>query len=188
MVSTLNLIVFLWRIFSVTMQIIRTRCAQGARGVQGIVVVIDVFRAFTCEPLFFHFGVRKVILEADPERAIGAKKRHPDWILVGEQDEVPLEGSDLGNSPSEILLKGKEFFRDRTVIHRTTAGVTGAVAALKTAEEVLLGSFLTAGAIAAYIRGKAPGIVTSSSLSMTLRVAKTTIAFPSPSICLNPAL
>ncbi|MFZ7113357.1 MAG: 2-phosphosulfolactate phosphatase [Desulfatiglandales bacterium] len=142
------------------MQIIRTCCARGAQGARGIVVVIDVFRAFTCEPLFFRFGVLKVILEADPEKAVEAKKRRPDWILVGERNEVPLEGADLGNSPSEILLKGKDFFRNRTVIHRSTAGVTGAAAALKTAEEVLLGSFLTARATAAYIREKAPGIVT----------------------------
>jgi 2-phosphosulfolactate phosphatase len=70
---------------------------------------------------------------------------------------VPLENADLGNSPSEIIQKGEAWFKGRTVIHRTTAGVTGAAAALEGAEEVILGSFLTAKAVADYILGKNPG-------------------------------
>ncbi len=119
-------------------------------------MIIDVFRAFSCEPFFFHFHAAKIILEARRERALSLKERHPDWILVGEHNEVPLPGADLGNSPSEILQKGEAFFRHRTVIHRTTAGVTGAAAAIETADVVLLGSFLTAGATARFILGKAP--------------------------------
>ncbi len=142
------------------MKIIRKRCAQGAKGAEGIAVIIDVFRAFSCEPFFFHFHAAKIILEADPKKAVALKRDHPDWLLVGEQNEVPLQGADLGNSPSEILRKGPSFFRRRTVIHRTTAGVTGAATALETAEEVLLGGFLTAGATAAHIRNKRPGLVT----------------------------
>jgi 2-phosphosulfolactate phosphatase len=126
----------------------------------GLVVIIDVFRAFSCEPLFFHLGAAGVILEADPSRAVAMKHDHPEIVLVGEVNEVPLEGADLGNSPSEILLKGERFFRNKTVIHRTTAGVTGAVTALDRADEVILGSFMTAKAVAAYIRQKNPSLVT----------------------------
>ena len=136
------------------MKIIRTRCAQGALGAKGLVVIIDVFRAFACVPLFFYFSARKVILEPDAERAQIIKRDHPTWILVGEHNEVPLPEADLGNSPSEILSKGEVLFRNKTVIHRTTAGVTGAAAALQTAEEVILGSFLTARATAKYIQQK----------------------------------
>lgn len=142
------------------MKIVRKSCARGAQGAEGIAVVIDVFRAFSCEPFFFHFNAARIILESRKEKAVSLKETHPEWILVGEHNEVPLQGADLGNSPSEILRKGESFFRDRTVIHRTTAGVTGAAAALETADEVLLGSFLTAAATARYIRAKRPDLVT----------------------------
>ena len=142
------------------MKIVRKSCAQGAREASGSAVIIDVFRAFSCEPLFFHFGVGKVILEADPQKAILIKKKNPDFILVGESNEVPLENADLGNSPSEIILKGEAWFKGKTVVHRTTAGVTGAAAALEGAEEVILGSFLTAKAVAHYILEKNPDVVT----------------------------
>ena len=56
------------------MKIIRTSCARGAREARGTAVVIDVFRAFSCEPLFFHFGAGGVILEADPAKALAAKR------------------------------------------------------------------------------------------------------------------
>ena len=142
------------------MKLIRKSCSQGAREAEGTAVVIDVFRAFTCEPFFFHFGARKVILEADPEKAIALKSRHPEFILAGEVNEVPIQGGDLGNSPSEILLKGREFFQGKTVIHRTTAGVTGAASALERADKVLLGSFVTAAATAACIHRNNPRVVT----------------------------
>jgi len=142
------------------MKIVRKSCAQGAREASGSAVIIDVFRAFSCEPLFFHFGVGKVILEADPQKAILIKKENPEFILVGESNEVPLENADLGNSPSEIILKGEAWFKGKTVVHRTTAGVTGAAAALEGAEEVILGSFLTAKAVADYILEKNPDVVT----------------------------
>ena len=70
------------------------------------------------------------------------KKRHPEFIFAGEVNAVPIEGADLGNSPSEIVLKGEEYFKGKVIVHRTTAGVTGAVAALEIADEVLPASFL----------------------------------------------
>ena len=142
------------------MKIIRKSCAEGAEEVEGLVVVIDVFRAFSCAPLFFHFGARRVILEADPEKAFKLVRENPEFILVGEVDEVPLEGSEVGNSPSHIILKGEPYFRDKTVIHRTTSGVTGVSLAYDRAEEIILGSFVMARAIAAYITSQNPGMVT----------------------------
>jgi len=131
------------------MKVIRKRMAEGARGT---VVVIDVFRAFSCTPLFFYFGAAKVILEADPLKALEMKRSHPDAVLVGEVDEVPIEGGDMGNSPSRIIAEGAQRFEGRTVIHRTTAGVTGVSLAAASADEVILGSFVTASAIAAYLK------------------------------------
>lgn len=142
------------------MKIVRKSCAQGAREAEGLAVIIDVFRAFTCEPLFFHFNAREVILEADPDRATAMKRDRPDLVLVGEINEVPIEGADLGNSPTDIVKKGEAFFKGKTVVHRTTAGVTGVTAALEKADEVILGSFVMAKAISRYIEIKNPGLVT----------------------------
>jgi 2-phosphosulfolactate phosphatase len=142
------------------MEVVRKSCAYGAKEASGLTVIIDVFRAFSCEPLFFHFGATKVVLESDPERAMWLKKQHPEIVLVGEVNEVPLENADLGNSPSEIILKGEAGFNGKAVVHRTTAGVTGAATVLEKAEEVILGSFMTAKAIAAYVLRRKPAFVT----------------------------
>lgn len=141
-------------------QIIRKRCADGAQAAEGLTVIIDVFRAFSCAPLFFHFNAARVILEADHEKATALKREHPDYILVGEVNEVPIEGGDVGNSPSQIIQMGTSYFETRTVIHRTTAGVTGAAAALQNHHEVILGAFVTAGAISTFIQHKNPDKVT----------------------------
>jgi 2-phosphosulfolactate phosphatase len=142
------------------MEIVRKSCAYGAKEASGLTVIIDVFRAFSCEPLFFHFGATKVVLESDPERAMWLKRRHPEIVLVGEVNEVPLENADLGNSPSEIILKGEASFKGKAVVHRTTAGVTGAATVLEKAEEAILGSFMTAKAISAYVLRRKPAFVT----------------------------
>ncbi len=143
------------------MEIYRKSCAQGAREAEGLTVIIDVFRAFSCAPLFFHFGAARVFLEADPEKARRLKRDHPAWVLVGEVNEVPLQDADLGNSPSQIIRRGEDFFRGRTVVHRTTAGVTGVAAASRAgASKIILGSFVMARAIGRYIAAERPGRVT----------------------------
>ena len=89
---------------------------------------------------------------------------------MGEVDEVPLEGSEVGNSPSHIILKGEPYFKDKTVIHRTTSGVTGVSSAYDKAEEIILGSFVMAKAVATYIKSQNPGMVTL--LAMGARAQK----------------
>jgi 2-phosphosulfolactate phosphatase len=138
------------------MEIQRLSLREGANAARGTAVIIDVFRAFTCEPLLFHYGAARIVLEGDIERCLAMRG---DAILIGEKDEVPIEGFDLTNSPFEIMKKGKKFFSGRNIIHRTTSGVTGAVAAMANADEVLLASFVTARATAGYIRMKNPALV-----------------------------
>jgi 2-phosphosulfolactate phosphatase len=142
------------------LKIIRKSCAKGAEEAEGLTVIIDVFRAFSCAPLFFHFGAKRVILKADPEKALAVKRENPEFILVGEINEVPMKGADFGNSPSQIIQKGESYFKDKTVVHRTTAGVTGVSSAYDKADEIILGSFVMAKAIAAYIKRKNPDQVT----------------------------
>ena len=143
-----------------TFAIKRISCAEGARQAQGFTVIIDVFRAFSCAPIVYSLGAKRLILEPDPERAL-TFKTGSGVVLLGEVNEQLIPGFDLGNSPTEILKRGRGFFSGKTVVQRTTAGVTGVRAALNAgADEVALGGFSTTAAIAAYIKAKNPSLVT----------------------------
>lgn len=142
------------------MQVRRLSLADGTRAAEGTAVIIDVFRAFTCEPLMLNAGAKRIILEGDPAACLAwREQREPDAVLVGEVNERPIDGFDLTNSPWLILQRGRSLFEGRTVVHRTTSGVTGALAAFPNCDEVLLASFLTAGATAAHILSRRPQVV-----------------------------
>lgn len=142
------------------MQVRRLSLADGTRAAEGTAVIIDVFRAFTCEPLMLDAGAKRIILEGDPAACLAwREQREPDAVLVGEVNERPIDGFDLTNSPWLILQRGRSLFEGRTVVHRTTSGVTGALAAFPNCDEVLLASFLTAGATAAHILSRRPQVV-----------------------------
>jgi 2-phosphosulfolactate phosphatase len=132
---------------------------EGAKSARGLAVIIDVFRAFTCTSLMFSLGLKKSILVSQPHEAIALKHRHQDYILVGEVGGLPVEGFDLGNSPSEILAQTLSFFPGKTAVQRTSAGVQGALAALEVADEVLVASYNVARATAKYILSKQPAQV-----------------------------
>lgn len=152
-----------------TMQVIRSSLLAGAKAARGMAVVVDVFRAFSCTPLLFSLGIKRSILVATAQEAINFKDRDQRLILIGEVGGVPIEGFDLGNSPSQILLRGAEFFKGKTVVQRTSAGVQGALAALEAADEVLLGSFMIAQATAGYLRAKSPHRVSLVAMGVQLK-------------------
>lgn len=116
-----------------------------------IIVVVDVYRAFTCLPLLFESGIEKAVLAATPEDAFGLKKDDPGLLLAGEVGGKPIKGFDLDNSPGNILRATPGFFNGKTVVQRTSSGVQKALTALDGAGEVFLGSYSLARATAAYI-------------------------------------
>jgi len=136
-------------------RILRKSLLAGAHQAEGVAVVIDVLRAFTSVAIMLHLGAEKIVLLADPERALRLK-RERGYLAVGEVDGKKVPGFDLGNSPSHILAAGRDLFAGRTVAQRTTAGTTGAVAAAHRSDLVILGSYVTAGAIARYIQALVP--------------------------------
>ena len=144
------------------MKIIRESLAEGAKRAKGVTIIIDVFRAFTSTPLFFHLGAQKVVLVNNPDEAFSLKSTHDNIVLAGEVNEQLIPGFDLGNSPSELIKKPKGFLNGKMVVQRTTAGVTGVISALGQAELVILGSFVMAKAISRYIlfQNPLPDIVT----------------------------
>ncbi len=138
------------------MEIIRESLFEGAKRARGVTIVIDVFRAFTSTPLFFHLGARKVVFVRTPDEAFSLKSRDGDILLAGEVDDRLVPGFDLGNSPSEIINTPPEFFKEKKVAQRTTAGVIAVLHALDSTETVLLGSYVMARAISRYILSQDP--------------------------------
>ena len=127
----------------------------GARAARGIAVVIDVFRASSTIVAAFGAGARLIIPVGDLEEAYALKRRNPDFLLFGERGGLPPEGFDSGNSPaivSALDLRGK------TVILTTSAGSQGLVSA-RHADEILVGCFANARAVAACIAAKRPAEV-----------------------------
>jgi 2-phosphosulfolactate phosphatase len=136
-------------------RILRRSLLAGALEAEGVTVVIDVLRAFTCAAFMVHLGAERIVLLAEPEAVLDLKQQD-GYLAVGEVEGRMVPGFDLGNSPSQILAAGRALFAGRIVAQRTSAGVTGAVAAARRAEAVILGSYVTAGAIARHIRGLSP--------------------------------
>lgn len=126
-------------------------------GPDAAVVVIDVLRAFTVVPWLYARGAVRVLAVDTPDRAMALRAdRHPEALLAGESGGAPLEGFDLGNSPSEVA--GTDL-TGRTVIHRTSAGTQGLVLTAGSGL-VLAASFATAGATARSLLEAAPQRVT----------------------------
>jgi 2-phosphosulfolactate phosphatase len=151
------------------MKIVCDSLYSGALAARGVAVIIDVFRAFTCAPLLFSMGIEKLFFIATPEQAFALKEKDKGLILVGEVSGIPIKGFDLGNSPSEILRKGPEFFEGRTVLQRTSSGVQGAILALDVADEVLLGSYVLARPTVQYLLSKKPETVSLVAMGWELK-------------------
>ena len=127
------------------------RCVDfvsGAREARGLVVVIDVFRAFSLAAHAFARGVARIWPVADIEVARDLKHRHPHAILLGERFAKPLSGFDGGNSPAHLESID---VAGRTIIHTTHAGTQGLVAATN-ADEVITGALVNAAAIVEYVQ------------------------------------
>lgn len=121
---------------------------EGAKKAKGVVVIIDVFRAFSVECYAVDSGSARIIATSEVSKAIELKKNYRNAVLVGERDEKKIEGFDFGNSPTEII---KADLSGKTVIHTTTAGTQGLINA-SGADLILTGSFVNAGAIVKYIK------------------------------------
>lgn len=137
------------------MRIERYSLISGAKRARGLAVVIDVFRAFTTAAYVMENGAERIIPVGSLEEAFRLKHLHPDWVLMGERDGRRVEGFDYGNSPFEVR---DVDFAGKVVIQTTGAGTQGVVNA-RGAEEVLLGSFVMAGAIIRHIRRIQPEVV-----------------------------
>lgn len=128
---------------------------EGARVATGLTVVIDVFRAFSTACYAIDKGAKKIIPVGNIEKAYRLKEQNPEYILMGERNEMKPDGFDFGNSPAQLLnadLKGK------TIVHTTSSGTQG-IEAASHAPAIITGSFVNAGAIVQYIQKQNPETV-----------------------------
>ncbi len=123
-------------------------CVNGARQAVGLAVVIDVFRASSMACYVLGQGAAGIISVGALEEAYRLKQDHPDYVLMGERGLKKPDGFDFGNSPSEIQALD---FSGKTVVHTTSHGTQGLVAAAG-ADEIITGSFVNARAVVDHIR------------------------------------
>jgi 2-phosphosulfolactate phosphatase len=122
----------------------------------GIVLIIDVLRAFSNAAYAFSRGAKEIILVSTVEEALTLKSQIPSSKAMGEVGGLPPEGFDFGNSPTQTLALDLNGI---ALIQRTGAGTQGAVRS-KNAETMLAVSFVVADATMKYILGLNPDELT----------------------------
>src|SRR5262245_30836648 len=119
-------------------------CAEA----NGLVVVIDVLRAFTNAAFVFSRGAGEIYPVSKVNEALEFKAANANSLACGEVNGIPPEGFDFGNSPSQVLtldLAGK------IIVQRTGAGTQGVTRSLN-AGTMLAASFVIADATRRYIQ------------------------------------
>jgi len=129
---------------------------SGAAEATGTAVVIDVFRACSVVCYACAAGAERILPVDSVEEALALKAAHPEYRLAGERNCLKPEGFDFGNSPSEVRAAD---LTGRTLVHATSAGTRGLVAAMGSADRVLTCSFANMSATAAAIAATAPETV-----------------------------
>ena len=118
-----------------------------------LAVAVDVLRASSTIVAALDAGYRRVLCTAS--RGDAERLRAPGRLLAGERGCQPIEGFDLGNSPSSLPPADGE-----DLVLCTTNGTPAILSALRVAEVVLVGSLTNLDAIAERIpRGEQTTIV-----------------------------
>ncbi len=128
---------------------------DGCEGITGVVLVVDVLRAFSFVAFALDAGAERLILMDDLDAALELVTRIPG-ALAGK-DGRPREGFELDNSPGQALERTD--LGGRTIVHRTSAGTIGAVAA-RNASHVYGTSFVVAEATLRRVLEARPKLVT----------------------------
>jgi 2-phosphosulfolactate phosphatase len=144
------------------MEIRRTVRAR-AEEARGVVIVLDVLRAFTVAAYAFAGGADELWLVRTVEDALALRAYQPDVLLAGEVGGRLIPGFDLNNSPSRMAASD---VRGRVIVQRTGAGTQGACTATN-ASHLLIAALVNARATAALARqlahddtNGAPAVVT----------------------------
>jgi 2-phosphosulfolactate phosphatase len=122
----------------------RCRARWELDGIRGVVVAIDVLRAFTSAAYAFAAGASSILLVAGVEEAIELGRSIPGALTMGEDHGRRPPGFDLSNSPVAV---SRAEIAGRVVVQRTSAGTQGVIAA-RDADRVFAASLVCASATA----------------------------------------
>ena len=118
-----------------------------------IVVVIDIFRATSAICTAFQYGVKSIIPVGSVDEALEYKTQ--GYIVAAERHGEIVEGFDMGNSPFSYMnpaLIGKD-------IVLTTTNGTKAIERAKSADKVIIGSFLNLNAVCKYLEEQNKNVI-----------------------------
>jgi len=129
---------------------------EDCRDAAGVVIAVDVLRAFSTAAYAFSLGAERIIPVSDPQAALQLKDSLPGALVIGEMGGLPYPGFDFGNSPAQLLAAD---LQGRTLVQRTGAGTQGLVHSAS-AELLLAASFVVAAATVRYVASLSPAAVT----------------------------
>lgn len=122
----------------------------------GVVIVIDVIRAFTNAAFAFSRGAKEIYPVSGVDEALQLKAETPNSLACGEVGGLPPEGFDFGNSPTQTNLLD---LRGKVIVQRTGAGTQGIVRSVN-ATTMLAASLVVASATVNYLQKLKPHEVT----------------------------
>ena len=138
------------------MKVTRTLGIEGARAATGVVVVIDVIRAFSVSAYALAGGARECLLVPTVEEARALAEETPDAVVSAEVDTLPIEGIAISNSPTQIT---QVDLRGRSLVQRTSAG-TPVISAVGEGHDIYAASLVVARATAQACLLRNPDAVT----------------------------
>lgn len=129
---------------------------DGARRARGVVVVIDVLRAFTVSAYALAGGAHECLLVSTTAEARALHDKIAGSLICAEEEALPIPGIPLSNSPTQITAVD---LKDRVLIQRSSAGTT-VMSAVESADELYAASLVVARATARACLSKQPQTVT----------------------------
>jgi 2-phosphosulfolactate phosphatase len=118
-------------------------------------IVVDVLRATSTIAQALASGYERVYCSAEVDEALALRERLGEGLLGGERSAVKIEGFDVGASPREFVGEP----RAKTVIFSTTNGTRAILETAARSDQVLLGSLLNLGSVAAAARERGEDVV-----------------------------
>jgi 2-phosphosulfolactate phosphatase len=122
------------------------------RGVRGVVVAVDVLRAFTTAAYAFAAGATSIFLVATVAEALELARTIPGSLTMGEEHGNRPSGFDYSNSP--VVIANADV-QGRVLVQRTSAGTQGVIAA-SNADRLFAASLVCASATAHAINNIGP--------------------------------
>lgn len=119
----------------------------------GVVVAIDVLRAFTTSAYALAGGASSIWLVGAVDAALSLGRAIPGSLVMGEVHGRRPLGFDLSNSPVDVSRADVE---GRVLVQRTSAGTQGVIAATS-ADRLFAASLVCASATAAVVRSSVLG-------------------------------